>query len=75
MAAIRGYQRLLSPFLGSRCRFCPSCSEYAREAIARFGVLRGAWLGLLRILRCQPLCEGGEDPVPEVFAWRGHRPG
>jgi len=63
------YKRWLSPLLGSRCRFHPSCSDYARVAVARFGTLRGGWLGVLRILRCQPLCAGGLDPVPDHFHW------
>lgn len=62
---IRGYQRLLSPLLGARCRFHPSCSRYAVEAIKRFGVLRGSWLAARRLTRCHPLNPGGEDPVPE----------
>ncbi|MEO8459996.1 MAG: membrane protein insertion efficiency factor YidD [Dokdonella sp.] len=66
---LRLYQRWLSPLLGSRCRFHPSCSSYARVSIARFGALRGGWLAMLRILRCQPLCTGGNDPVPEQFHW------
>jgi putative membrane protein insertion efficiency factor len=66
------YKRWLSPLFGSRCRFHPSCSDYARVAIARFGAARGAWLGFLRILRCQPLCAGGLDPVPEEFQWWPH---
>lgn len=61
---VRGYQITLGPFLGGRCRFHPSCSHYAIEAIHTWGALRGCWLALLRILRCQPLCKGGYDPVP-----------
>ncbi|MEO7198718.1 MAG: membrane protein insertion efficiency factor YidD [Dokdonella sp.] len=66
------YKRWLSPLLGNRCRFEPSCSTYARVAIARFGSLRGSWLALNRLLRCQPLCHGGSDPVPQLFHWRPH---
>ena len=61
---IRAYQVLLSPFLGQHCRFTPSCSQYAAEAIARHGALRGSWLALKRIGRCHPFCDGGYDPVP-----------
>ncbi len=61
------YKRWISPLLGSRCRFHPSCSDYARQAIARHGSLRGCILTVWRIARCQPLCTGGEDPVPESF--------
>jgi putative membrane protein insertion efficiency factor len=70
---IHCYQRMLSPWLGNRCRFHPSCSEYARIAIARFGGARGSWLGFWRILRCQPLCTGGLDPVPFQFSLRPQR--
>ncbi|HET6546015.1 MAG TPA: membrane protein insertion efficiency factor YidD [Rhodanobacteraceae bacterium] len=64
------YQRWLSPAFGLRCRFHPSCSEYARIAVARFGAVRGGWLGLRRMLRCQPLCAGGHDPVPLALCRR-----
>jgi len=59
------YQRCLSPFLGTNCRFYPTCSQYMLEAILRFGVLRGTGLGVKRLLRCGPWNPGGVDPVPE----------
>ena len=62
---IRGYRLAVSPLLGPRCRYLPSCSHYTEEAIERFGVLRGGLLGLWRILRCHPFARGGLDPVPE----------
>jgi uncharacterized protein len=61
---IRLYQWTLSPYLGSRCRFYPSCSHYAHEAVGRFGVLAGGWLALKRLLRCHPFHSGGLDQVP-----------
>jgi uncharacterized protein len=65
MTFIRGYQKLLSPLLGNRCRFHPTCSSYALEAIDRFGALKGSYLALRRIGRCHPWHAGGVDPVPE----------
>lgn len=67
IALIRGYQALLSPLLPPACRFRPTCSQYALEAIHRFGWLKGGWMALRRILRCHPFHPGGYDPVPEVF--------
>jgi putative membrane protein insertion efficiency factor len=61
---IRGYQLVFSPILGGSCRFTPSCSAYASEAIERHGALRGSVLAVKRIARCHPLCHGGYDPVP-----------
>ncbi|AUL98749.1 MAG TPA: membrane protein insertion efficiency factor YidD [Pseudothauera hydrothermalis] len=61
---IRGYQLFISPLLGPRCRFYPTCSHYALEALDTHGVLKGVWLALRRILRCHPWHPGGFDPVP-----------
>jgi len=61
---IRFYQRYISPGLGSNCRFYPPCSQYTYEAIEKYGVVRGGWLGVRRIARCHPFNKGGFDPVP-----------
>ena len=64
LALIRGYQGLLSPVLGSRCRYLPTCSDYAYEAVERYGALRGVWLAVRRLARCTPWGSHGYDPVP-----------
>lgn len=61
---IRFYQKFISPFKPPTCRFYPSCSEYTYQAIARYGLLKGGWLGLKRLSRCHPWNPGGYDPVP-----------
>jgi uncharacterized protein len=73
---IRVYQWSVSPLLGARCRFYPSCSQYALEAVQRFGAVRGAALALRRLLRCHPFHPGGFDPVPLAHrACAGHHDG
>jgi putative membrane protein insertion efficiency factor len=57
------YKAMVSPFLPPACRFEPSCSEYARQAVEKYGAVKGTWMGVKRILRCQPFCKGGHDPV------------
>lgn len=64
IALIRGYQLVLSPLIGPRCRHLPTCSEYTAEAIARHGVIRGGWLAIRRVVRCHPWGTSGYDPVP-----------
>jgi putative membrane protein insertion efficiency factor len=64
LGAIRVYQSTIGPALPPSCRFEPSCSHYAYEAIARYGVVRGAWLAIRRLARCQPFGGSGYDPVP-----------
>jgi len=63
---IKGYKKLISPMLGNNCRFNPTCSTYAIEAINRFGSVKGCWLAGKRILKCHPLNAGGDDPVPPI---------
>lgn len=64
LALLAAYRYLLSPMLGRNCRFFPSCSEYATEAVERHGARRGSWLALKRVARCHPWHPGGYDPVP-----------
>ncbi len=64
LALITMYQKTISPALPPMCRFVPSCSQYAYEAIAKYGVLRGGWMAVRRLCRCHPLNRGGYDPVP-----------
>ena len=61
---VRGYQTTISPVLPPSCRYTPSCSEYAVEALQRYGALKGSWLTLRRLGRCHPFRQGGHDPVP-----------
>lgn len=70
-ALVRAYRLLVSPLLGPRCRFAPSCSAYALEALTVYGAVRGGWLALRRIARCHPFHPGGHDPVPPAVPSRG----
>lgn len=70
ISVIRFYQRYISPLKPPTCRFNPTCSTYAIQAIERFGILKGGYLALRRIVRCNPLNPGGNDPVPEKFTLR-----
>ena len=65
LAALRGYQLMVRPLLSGQCRYLPTCSEYAAEAIATHGALRGGWMGLMRVMRCHPFGGSGLDPVPQ----------
>ncbi|HTT03641.1 MAG TPA: membrane protein insertion efficiency factor YidD [Steroidobacteraceae bacterium] len=69
---IRIYQWTVSPLLGPTCRFYPSCSNYALQALRRYGLVRGGWLALRRIARCHPFHPGGVDPVPQAASSAAH---
>ncbi|HEY7143916.1 MAG TPA: membrane protein insertion efficiency factor YidD [Streptosporangiaceae bacterium] len=77
LVLLAGYRRLISPMLAPRCRFYPSCSAYAAEAVRVHGALRGSWLAVARLARCHPFHPGGIDPVPprSGAAAAGRRPG
>ena len=64
LVLLRGYKYFISPLLGERCRFYPSCADYTAEALRKYGVFKGLLLSIRRICRCNPLCSGGIDPVP-----------
>jgi len=66
LGVLKIYQYFISPLLGNNCRYIPTCSCYAHTSIERFGVIKGSWMGLKRILRCHPFHPGGLDPVPEL---------
>ena len=66
LALIGAYRRWISPLLGERCRFAPSCSAYAQQALVAHGAARGSWLAVRRLARCHPFHPGGHDPVPPV---------
>ena len=70
IALVKGYRLLLSPWLGSSCRFTPTCSAYSLQALQQHGAGAGSYLTLRRIARCQPWCQGGHDPVPPTKAGR-----
>lgn len=64
LGLIRGYQHTLSHLFAGSCRYYPSCSQYTYQAVERYGLARGSWMGILRVLRCHPFAKGGYDPVP-----------
>jgi len=70
LALLRAYQYLLSPWIGGSCRYWPTCSEYAREAVETHGAARGSYMTAARLARCHPYGAGGVDPVPAKFRWR-----
>ncbi len=70
VAVLRGYRAVVSPIYGDVCRYHPSCSAYALEAVQRHGATKGSWLAVRRVARCHPWAAGGLDPVPDEFTWR-----
>ncbi len=70
IALLRGYRLVISPLYGDVCRYHPSCSAYALEAVQAFGSVKGSWLAVRRLGRCHPWAAGGLDPVPPRFSWR-----
>jgi uncharacterized protein len=74
VAVLRLYQRFVSPLYGDVCRYYPSCSAYALEAVQRHGVLKGTWVALRRLARCHPWAAGGLDPVPAHVGWQRRAP-
>ena len=68
--ALKAYRRVISPLYGDVCRYYPSCSAYALDAVETHGAARGSWLAMRRVGRCHPWAAGGVDPVPEEFTWR-----
>jgi len=68
MGLVKGYRLLLSPWLGSACRFTPTCSAYSLQALEQYGAAKGTYLTLHRLVRCQPWCDGGHDPLPPAAA-------
>ena len=67
LGILRGYKWAISPLLPPACRYLPTCSEYAMEAVERYGVMRGGWMAVTRLLRCHPFVKGGYDPVKSEF--------
>ena len=70
MLLIKFYRSAISPYLPKACRFTPTCSQYGLEAISKFGAIKGSLLTIYRILRCNPFCRGGYDPVPDTFTFK-----
>lgn len=74
ISLVKGYQFIISPLLGNNCRFYPSCSHYMIQAIERFGIFKGSYLGIKRLAKCHPWHEGGMDPVPECACQHDSKP-